>query len=142
MSEIKKVPLVDIFTSLEDLYNYLSTWRKSNKDFRIDGVPEPSPANPSQWIFFKIDSFSKGSFRGFEKSGKECTGEDWNGIYYLAGATRGESVLSFIKLYEKNSGDPNKIFELSYTRGKEGLPNKRRLDLLSDQDGWYCVKYR
>ncbi|WP_034729768.1 hypothetical protein [Bacteriovorax sp. BSW11_IV] len=141
--QLSKVNLANCLESLDALYDYLNSWSEIKNSFRIDGVENISPANPSQWIFFKIENFEKVSFDGVEKSGVSCDGTSWNGTYYLSGGTRSKSLLEFLNLYEKYDGNPNKIFNLAYTSGKEGFPNKRRIELNDYKEpGWNCLKYR
>ncbi len=143
MSKIEKVNLANCLNNLESLFNYTQAWSGLKYEFRIDGVGDISPANPSQWLFFLIDNFELKSFNGEEITGRSCNGTDWNGIYYLAGGTRSVAVKFFINLHKEFSGDPNKIFELAYTKDKEGYPNKRRIELRGfNKPGWNCQKYK
>ena len=143
MKYLEKKNLANCLESLESLFQYVNNWNALSSAFRIDGVKKISPANPSQWIFVKINNFDKSSYQGKEASGNSCTGEDWNGVYYLAGGTRVEALKYFLASYKKHKGDPNKIFSLRYTSGREGNPNKRRIELAEySGDGWMCLKYR
>lgn len=143
MAMLEKKNLANCLESFEDLIEYISSWKDINSEFRIDGVKGISPANPSQWIFFKIENFKKSAYKGEDTLGNQCDGTDWNGIYYLAGGTRSKALSHLLKKCNELNGDPNKIFELSYTNGKEGNPNKRRIELKDfDGSGWNCLKYR
>lgn len=143
---IEKIPLAQKLECVSQLFDYLKKWRLSNpSNFRIDGYKEISPANPSQWIFFAIDQFDESSYKGKDISGKDLNGTDWNGIYYLSGATRSSSIDFFLKSFQTCNGDPNQIFSLGFTKGKDGNRKKMRIELLSDDPyvnhGWFCKKF-
>lgn len=143
---VDKIPLSSRLANLDELYNAIKTWRKTNpKNFRLDGHQNISPANPSQWIFLEINNFSNSLNLGKDLSGASLTGSDWNGIYYLSGATRFSALNLFVSNYEKFNGDPNKIFTLGFTAGKEGNRKKMKIDLFSEDknlgQGWFCKKY-
>lgn len=141
---IKQYNMASRLQNITELYSVLKSWRKEYpKVFRIDGHDAIGPANPSQWIFFEINEFSKDQFSGTE-FGKKIDGSVWNGIYYLTASTRGSSIDAFISSYEKTQ-TKNDIFQLAYTTKKEGIPSKRRL-LLKNQNeeinsGWFCKQY-
>lgn len=141
---IEKVNMTNRFMSLKEVYEYLLKWRTVfPRSFRLDGKPTIGPANPAQWIFFEITNFEPKSFKGLEL-GKEIDGTSWNGIYYLTASTQSQAVQFFIDQFEKYKGDPNKIFKLSYTQGKEGITSKRRLFLNATEEinaGWFCKQH-
>lgn len=144
INSIKKYNMSSRLNGVEELYKVLHAWRSSNPDtFRLDGHHSIGPANPAQWVFFEINDFTKKCFQGTE-FGKDVDGTAWNGIYYLTASTRGISIDHFITLFQKYSNS-SKIFELSYTQGKEGIPSKRKI-LLKDSNtdinaGWFCKQY-
>lgn len=143
---IAKTPLSSRLKNLSELHDVLSKWRISYpENFRVDGYEKISPANPSQWIFFEINDFKENLYEGKDLLGVKLTGLDWNGIYYLSGATRSASVDLFIQNYQKCKGDPNQFFSLCFTKGKEGNRKKMRIELLSQDaylsQGWFCKKF-
>lgn len=143
-NSITKISLKDRFKSLEELSVFLKKWRKDNpKTFRLDGHFAIGPANPAQWIYFEIQDF-----RSEDYSGKEGTsfvdGKAWNGVYFLTASTRGNSIDYFIDSLGKSKSASN-IFDLTYTRGKEGIATKRKILLKSAPEeinsGWFCKQY-
>ena len=140
----EKRNLANKLKDINELYSYFKSWiKKSPHAFRLDGHDSIGPANPAQMIYFEIQEFKPESFAGLELT-KKVNGNQWNGIYFLTASTRTESILKFIELYDKNKGDPNKIFKLGYTAGKEGQPKKRKAYLQADDQynaGWFCKHY-
>lgn len=140
---ITKVPKSDAL-SLFDLYKFLKKWRKENPEaHRIDGK-SVTIANPGQWVFFIVEDLKEKDFSGKEMNDRKTNGKDWNGFYFLTGQTRGKAIDEFIRLYDLAKGDPSNIFELAYTRGKEGNPKKRKLLLkgtTEETNEWFCKQY-
>lgn len=144
---INKIQMKSALDDVGQLYEVLKKWKsKYPKSFRLDGHFAIGPANPAQWIFFKVDGIKPENFSGLEL-GKSIDGSKWNGMYYLTASTRMDSIIHFMSLYEKHNGDTSKIFTPSYTNDKEGQPSKRKLylaDTYEDEEvnsGWFCKQY-
>ena len=142
--KISQVSMKDRLKGVENLASYLGTWRKKNpQTFRIDGHDSIGPANPAQWIFFEITSLREEDFSGLEY-GKTVNGTMWNGIYYLTASTQGDAIDYFLDRVS-SSKSPSDLFLLAYTKGREGLPNKRKLFLKDASDyinsGWFCKQH-
>lgn len=129
---------------LEELNEYLSKWRKNySNSFRLDGKPTIGPANPAQWVFFEVKNFEASAYSGLELR-QAIDGLKWNGIYYLTASAQASSIQEFLDLYKKHNGDPNQIFRLGYTVGKENISTKRKLFLQSSDEinsGWFCKQH-
>lgn len=144
-SPINQINMRSALEDLEELYQILKNWKVKNPGaFRLDGHYSIGPANPAQWIFFKVNGMTSDSYSGTEM-GKLIDGTKWNGMYYLTASTRMEAVNEFLSLFEKHKGDATKIFTPSYTENKQGLPSKRKLYLKDVRgninDGWFCKQY-
>lgn len=144
---INKIQMRAALDNVGELYEVLKKWKnKYPKAFRLDGHHSIGPANPAQWIFFKVEGLKPENFKGLEL-GKAVDGTKWNGVYYLTASTRMESIIHFINLYEKHNGDASKIFSPSYTDNKAGIPSKRKLylnEVNSNEEvntGWFCKQY-
>ena len=140
----EKIPLKDAL-GLNELFHKLRGWRDESPSLRrLDGRIN-SRANPSQYVYFYIDEFRQCDFSGIENE-KKVSGLEWNGLYYLAGSVTSRSIDVFLESYERHSGDVGSIFELSYTSGKYGKSNKRRLFLKKSPDSinreWICKQLK
>ncbi|MEH0862276.1 hypothetical protein [Halobacteriovorax sp. DPLXC-1] len=141
---IDKINLSNKLDGLKSLVEYLERWRKKNSEiFRIDGHHSIGPANPAQHIFFEINDFIESDYNGFEFQ-KEINGTVWNGFYYLTASTQGKAIDYLIEQYHLGKSSAE-IFDLTYTKGKRGVPSKRRLELKNASDeinkGWFCKQY-
>lgn len=143
---INKIHMKAALEDTGQLYEVLKKWKsKYPKSFRLDGHYSIGPANPAQWMFFKVNGLKPENFQGTEL-GKIIDGSKWNGMYYLTASTRMDSIIHFLNLYEKHNGDDSLIFTPTYTEDKEGQPSKRKLHLTDIKDegvnfGWFCKQY-
>lgn len=139
---IEKIPL-DSKVDFKELILILKNWLKTcPNSFRLDGHDSIGPANPSQVIFFEITDFQNDILIGKE-NGKDVYADSWNGIYFLTAGCRRNAIEELIHL-ESNTSNLLDVFELSYTKGYEGKPRKRRLYLKANSElnsGWHCKQY-
>ena len=141
---IQKVNLNNRLHGLEALIAHLSDWRSSNSQiFRIDGHNAIGPANPAQHIFFELEDFQESDYKGMEFQ-KEVNGTAWNGTYYLTASTQGKAIDHLLSEYAIGKS-ASQIFELTYTKGKVGIPSKRRLTFKTVEEeinkGWFCKQF-